>query len=424
MLGQLNHLTGYEPEERSSVPLVRFWDWLMHLDDGLLHVAAVGVLSIVMIWALHHTRLKSVATLIAIVVITGAVALLGWADVPTVRDMSIIPRGLPEVIIPDLSLVPELITTAFAIAILAAVQSAALIQATPNPGGKPNISRDFVAMGVANIVGGFMRGMPSCASLSRTAVNVSAGAKTRLSNIFAGLFVGLILILFGGWIERIPLAVLAGHLVVAAASLIKPADLQMVWRVGPSARAAMVVTLVATLLLPLQYSIYIGVGLSLLLYIYTSSEYISVGRLNPLTDGRYRRGTVPAVLPPNEVVILSVSGNMYFAAIRQLVSLLPDPSSGDHTIVVLRMRENRFLGSTGVNFLLEYAAALEATGGRLLLSGVSPEVRAQLERTDTIEKLGAENVFFENDIVFDSTGRALERARSLLRVTATATTVR
>lgn len=414
MLGQLNHLTGYEPEDHASIPLLRFWDWLTHLNAGLFNVTVIGLLAVVIIWTLHHTRLKSVATLIAIVVTTLMVAGLGWSDVPVVRDMSAIPRGLPELVIPDLRLAPDLITTAFAIAILAAVQSAALIQATANGTQKTNISQDFVAMGLANIAGGLMRGLPSCASLSRTAVNVSAGAQTRVANIAAGLFIGLILILLGGWIEQIPLAALAGHLVVAAASLIKPGDLRMVWRVGPSARAAMAVTLVATLLLPLQYSIYIGVGLSLVLYIYTSSENITVGRLVPQDDGRFRREPVPAQLPPNEVVIFNVSGNLYFAAIRRLASILPDPTSGERTVVILRMRENPYLGSTGITFLREYADGLEATGGRLLLAGVTPAVRAQLARTGALDRLGTENIFCETDIVFDSTGRAYAHAEALL----------
>lgn len=414
MLGQLNHLTGYEPAQRSSVPLVRFWDWLVHLDESLIHIIIVGLLSVALIWGLHHTRLKSVATLVAIILITVAIALLGWTDVPTVADMSLIPSGLPEIILPDLSLAPELITTAFAMSILAAVQSAALIQAIHDPDNNSNISQDFIAMGMANIAGGLVRGMPSCASLSRTAVNVSAGAKTRLANIFAGLFVGVILLVLGGWIERIPLAVLAGHLVVAAASLIQPSDLRMVWQVGSSARVAMVATLLATLLLPLQYSIYIGVGLSLVLYIYTSSEKITVGRLVPQGDGTYRRESIPAQLPPDAAIIFSISGNLYFAAIRRLESLLPDPTSGKRTVVILRMRENPYLGITGIHFLREYAEGLRSGGGQLLLSGVTPEVQAQLERTDMDNWLGADNLFWETDIVLGSTGRAYARAQQIL----------
>ena len=415
MLGQLNHLTGYEPETRHSVPLVRFWDWLLHLNQSLPTVTVVGLLAVVIIWGLHHTRFRSMATLIAIFLLTGLALIVGWDDVPVVRDMSTIPAGLPGLHMPSLELAPDLISTAFAIALLAAVQSAALIQATPNPAGKPNTSQDFTAMGVANIVGGVLQGMPACASLSRTAVNMSAGAKTRFANIYAGAAVGLILILFGSWIERIPLAVLAGHLIVAAASLIRFDSLRVVWRVGWTARAAMLATLLATLLLPLQYSIYIGVGLSLGLYAYTSANNIRLVRLVPLPDGRFQRGTMPDTLPENDVLILSVHGYMYFAAIQRLERLLPRPSSADQTALILRMREGRSLGSTGINMLHEYADALRARGGRLILSGVAPETYAQLERTGALARLGAENVFVENEIVFDSTTRAYHTATEWLK---------
>jgi SulP family sulfate permease len=410
MLGQLDHLIGYVPSERYNVPLRRFWDWLTHLDQGAWHVATVGGLSIVIIWSLHRTRLKSIATLVAMVVTTILVANTGWGDVPLVRDMSLIPRGLPGAIMPQWSLAPELISTAFAIAILAAVQSAALIQSTPQP-ERVNISRDFSAMGVANIVGGFLQGMPACASLSRTAVNVSAGARTRMANIYAGLFVGLILIVFGGWIERIPLAALAGHLMVAAASLVRPRDLRMVWQVSFTGRLVMTTTLVLTLLLPLEYSIYIGVGLSLLMYAYDSASGLQLTRLVPQEDGNFRREPVPESLPPNEPVILSLYGYMFFAAVRRVEALLPDARTADGSVVIVRVREHIHLGSTGIRFFEEYHKELEARGGRLILSGVSPALNFQLQRTGAIKSLGLDNIYYEDDIVFSSTRRAYADAQ-------------
>ncbi|MEO0563363.1 MAG: SulP family inorganic anion transporter [Chloroflexota bacterium] len=418
MLGQLDHLNGYEAETHSSIPLVRFWDWLIHLHQSIPTATVIGVLSVAMIWLMHHTRLRRVATLVTMVVTGVLASALGWADVPLVRDMSLIPSGLPGLMLPDLTLAPGLASTAFAMAILGAVQSAALIQATPNPDGtKVNISRDFAAMGTANVIGGFFQGMPACASLSRTAVNVSAGGRTRMSNVYAGVFVGLILIVFGGLIELIPLAALAGHLIVAAASLIKPADLQMAWRVGRSGQVAMVTTLMATLVLPLEWSIYIGVVLSLLLYVYTSADNIQLTRMVAMGDGRFRRANLPETLPPNEAVILSVQGHLFFAAVYRLEALLPDASTADGTVVILRVRDNRYLGITGIQMLHDYAETLATTGGRLLLSGVSPEVYAQLERTGALHLFGTGNVFVENDIVFDSTLRAYAESSKWLSST-------
>ncbi len=414
MLGQLNHLTGIEVEG-SRIPLVSFWHWMVALPQSDWHTTLIGLGAVVLIGGLHYTQLRSYATLLAIIVITLVAGWLGWDDVAVVRDMSEIPSSFPAPFIPDFTLAPSLVSTALAMSILAAVQSAALIESTRSrEGGEVNVSRDFVAMGVSNMIGGVFRGMPACASLSRTAVNLSSGARTRLSNLSASAFIGVMLIAFGGLIERIPLAVLAGHLVVAAVSLISLDDLKVVWKVGQMARAAMVVTLSSALLLPLQYSIYIGVGLSVLLYVYTSAKNLHLVRLVPTGDGHFRTVEMPHPLPKNEVVVLSVHGHLFFAAVRHSERLLPEPQTDGGTVVILRMRENVYLGSTGIDTLNRYRRQLEQAGGHLILAEMEDTLREQLERTGSLDTFGAENVYFSDEVVFGATERAYEHAQDLL----------
>ena len=412
MLGQLNHLTGVEVEN-SRVPLLELWRWLLALPSSDLRTTLIGLAAIIMIGGLHFTQLRSYATLLAILILTALTLFLGWDTVEVVQDMSEIPQGFPAPFLPDFSLAPELFSTALALSILAAVQSAALITSTrEREDGSVNVSRDFSAMGVGNIVGGIFQGMPSCASLSRTAVNLSAGAQTRLSNLSAGAFVGVIILMFGGFIEQVPLAVLAGHLVVAAFSLISIRDLKIVWRVGWAGRAAMMVTLVSALLLPLQYSIYIGVGLSLLLYVYTSAYNIQITRLIPTADGHFRKVDVPEQLPEREIVVLSVHGHLYFAAVHQLERSLPAPEADCRDVVViLRLNENMYLGSTGIDMLERYKEKLEQQGGRLILVDVEQAVRSQLERTRALAVFGEENVYFANEVVLGATEDAYKDAQ-------------
>ena len=203
----------------------------------------------------------------------------------------------------------------------------------------------------------------------------------------------LVLIAFGGLIEKITLAALAGHLVVAALSLIRPREIALVWQVNRSARAAMVATFVATLLLPLEFSIYIGVVLSLGLYIYSSSQNIKIVRLMRTEDNHFREEAMPKRLPDSAAVIVSIHGHLYFAAVRELEAHLPSPADSQQAVVILRLRNNRYMGSTGIHFLERYAKALRAQGGRLMLAGISPIVFAQLSRTHVIDFLGEENIF-------------------------------
>ena len=173
-------------------------------------------------------------------------------------------------------------------------------------------------------------------------------------------------------IERIPLAALAGQLVVAATSLIRLDALTLAWRVNFAARSALLVTLGATLVLPLEYSVYIGVAISLLFYAWSSARNLQVRRLVQTADGAFREEALPQHLSGRQPLVVSVAGNLYFAAVPLLEELLPQPAEdSERPVVVLRLRDNLYLGSTGIRFLKDYARKLEAAGGRLLLAGVS-----------------------------------------------------
>jgi len=419
ILGQVQHLNGYTPQ--GDIALLRFGDWLLNLHQSAPHTLLIGITTIAIIIALQRTRFKNFATLVAILVASIIVIVLGWNDVEMVRNISTIPNGLPSPIFPDFTFATDLLPVAIAITVLAAVQSAAITNAIPDPDGTPpNTNRDFIGMGFANLLGGLLQGMPACGSLSRTAVNVDSGAETRWSNIWAGIFIGAFIAFFGSLVERTVLAALAGQLVVAAISLIKIDQIKLVWRVNDQARFAMVATFTSTLVLPLEYSIYIGVVLSLVMYVYSASERLHVVRLEPIGDHQYRVLNLPARLPSSEPIIFSIHGHLYFAAVPKLENLLPDALNCTQTIVILRLRENDYLGSTGIQFLSKYRQKLENRGGKLLLSGVSPTIHKELERTHSEAEFGAENIFYASEVFFESTERAYQYANDLLGGTETA----
>lgn len=415
LLGQLRNLTGYDGPRESDI-LSRVIAWATHPERSDIETLLTGLLAIGVIYLLRKTRFKAAATLVAIVVTSGLVALLGWDSVRTVGDISTIPSGWPPFTLPDLTYAPELVTAALAMAVLASVQSAAVVKAIPQPdGSRASINRQFAGEGIANLVVSVFQGMPVGGSLSRTAVNISAGARSRMANFFAGLLLGLTLLFLGEVIARVTMPALAAILIVAALSLIRPDELRLVWNVSLTGRVSMVATLVATLVLPLQYSIYTGVALSLGLYVYTSSQNIKVRRLVITENGRVREVDLPEYLPDGEPVIISESGNLYFASVRRLEALMPDPGNSKRPMVILRLRDNEYLGSTGIRFLIDYDRKLRSRGGKLLLAGVSPTVRAQLERTGAIWKLGENSVFDEQDFIFAATRRAIQHAEELLK---------
>ena len=411
ILGQLPALVGLE-ESAQGNSLQRVSDWLMHANLWNGETAVIGILSLVIIYGLHHTRFKSIATLVAMVITSVLVGLMGWTEVPLVKDLSLIPSGLPQFMLPNPAYIPGLATSALAIALLASLQAAGITRSVPQPDGSTaSVRRDLIGQGLANIAASFFQSMPSGGSLSRTAVNVSAGARTRLANFTAGILVAGVLLALGSLIEMIPLASLSGHLIIAAFTLLRLDAIRKVWRVSYSGRTAMMITFISTLLLPLEVSIYIGIFISLLLYIYSSATDIKVVRLLPLKDNHFREAPLPSTFPADEPLVISVSGNLYFAAISRLAQLLPNPETATTPpVVILRLRDNFYLGTTGITFLKEYAHRLEVQGGKLILAGISDRVRGQLERTGEAKSL--EPIFFADDVIFSATEQAIDYAKN------------
>lgn len=414
IIGQLPALTGQAGGAEGHA-LARVMAWLQGLGQTQLQTAFIGLLSIALIVLLRRTRLRLLAMLTSLLVCTALTQVAGWQGVRLTGDLMPVPAGMFELVLPVPGYVPDLALAAVAIALLASLQSAGLTRMVPQPDGSmANVHTDLKGQGLANIAGGLFQGLPSGGSLTRTAVNISAGARSRMANVFSGLFTAAILLILGPLIEWIPLAALAGQLIVAALSLIRRDALAVIWRVSIAARGAMLATLGATLLFPLEYSVYIGVAISLLIYAWTSATNLRVRRLVETGEGGFREEALPKQLPENEALVISVSGNLYFAAIARLDARLPRPAAGSRRpVVVLRLRDNQYLGSTGIRFLRDYAGRLEVAGGRLLLAGVSPEVHRQLVRAGQAAWL--EPIFDAEEVIFASTRRALAWAEDWLQ---------
>jgi SulP family sulfate permease len=177
----------------------------------------------------------------------------------------------------------------------------------------------------------------------------------------------------------------------------------------------MVVTFATTLILPVQYAVFAGVILSVLAYLISSSQDVQLFEIVPLPDGTRREQPAPAGLPSNAVTVLDIRGSVFFAGAYRLEEMLPSAQEAERPVVILRLRQSRQISSTFVNVLEFYDDQLKAQGGRLLLAGVGPRVKEQLDLTETTQDvLGEEAVFLSTDIIGDSTQAALSAAHAWL----------
>ena len=234
ILGQLGDLTGYSSEYSNKV--VKTVDLVLHFDEVSWTTLAVGLATVGLILALGRTPARKFAMVLAFAVVTVGVAVLGLG-VQLVSDVAAIPSGLPEFQVPDFSKAAGLIVPAIAIAAIGLIQGAGVSKSVPNPGGEyGDDSRDFAAQGVANAAVSFFQGMPIGGSVSASALNVSSGARSRWANVYAGVIVAVVLLLFGSAIEKVPMATVAALLIVAAVGSLKPAAILEVWRTNWAAR--------------------------------------------------------------------------------------------------------------------------------------------------------------------------------------------
>jgi hypothetical protein len=309
--------------------------------------------------------------------------ILAGADVARVEDQGDIPRGVPLPAWPDLSSISlSLVAGALAVAAIVLVQGVGVAESAPNEdGSRSDANGDFIAQGVGNITSGFFQGQPVGGSVGQTALNRTAGARTRWAAIFSGLWMLLILVLFSGVVGAVVMPTLAALLIYAAAGSFRFGQIATIWRTGPTSQIAISATFVATLLLPVALAVGLGVVLSLLLQLNQAALDLKVVELVPGEGGQLEERAARRRAASHAVILLDVYGTLHYAGARTLQHRLPDPTGTEVPAIVLRMRGRSTLGATFFAVLTDYARQLDAVGGRLYVSGLDPALVAQAKRT-------------------------------------------
>ena len=252
--------------------------------------------------------------------------------------------------------------------------------------------------------------------MSGTALVVNTGGVTRWANILAGIFVIPLVLIFSGLINLIPMSALAGLLIVVGFQSLKLDNLVTVWQTGQVQRVAMGLTLLATLTVPLQTAVFVGVAVSILLHVFQSSNRVRLVRFEVVPNGFPIEREVPEKLEDNRAIVLMPYGSLFFAAAAQLEEQWPEVGPAQRAVVILIMRGRDEIGSTFIGVVQRYAQTLAQNDGRLMLAGVGQRVWDQLSRTGTLDLLGADNVFREEPQLGLALNRALNAADSWLEM--------
>ena len=323
-------------------------------------------------------------------VVAGTAAAAGFGlgqamGLPLVGERSLVPTGWPPGAWPSLdpALVERLLVPASAIVLLGTLE----LTVTARAGGaRANMKREIVAQGWANVAAAVSAGFPASASLTRSALLRTGGASTRLAAAAAALFTLPILLFAGRFVRDIPEACLAGVLFATAWRMLDRDAMRRLWRASAETRLLLLLTLVATLVLPLEWAVLLGSGTGLVIHLANTSAPRL--RLLRSADGRL----VP--LGPGEApsaVVLEVSGNLHYAAVPPFVTEVERLVPPGARLLVVDLSHAHEIRFSALRALEQLADETARDGGVLWLAGVDDDTRALIGRAgSTLRVMPAE----------------------------------
>lgn len=334
-------------------------------------------------------------SLVAIVIAAIATAVFGL-PVDTIGQL---PPGLPAPVLPmlDPATLLSLAGPAVAVAALAAIESllSARVAASISDTGAYDADRELVGQGLASIASGLFGGMPATGAIARTAVNVRAGARSRIAAISHGLLLLVIVLIGASVVARIPLAALAGVLMVTAFRMISIATVRTI--VGSTRADAVVfgITAIVTISVDLIYAVLIGIAVA---------AFFALRQLARASGVHREELPGAAVAGDERIAVFRLEGALFFGVAERMLERIS--AQRDVEVVVIRMSQLQILDATGAQVITELITSLERRGITVLVKGIQPRHLALAQRVGVLSSLRHQNH------LFDDLGAAVAHARS------------
>ena len=422
---QIKDLLGLTME---SVPSDFIEKWVAYIYNiGTIDVwsAVVGVLSVVLIavWPMlarlfHLSPLKSLpGSLVAIVVMTVVALLLkqyaGVTSIETIGDRFSINSTLPDAVVPQLTweTVKRLVGPAVTIAVLGAIES--LLSATVADGvigDHHNSNTELIGQGIANIASPLFGGIPATGAIARTMTNINNGGRTPVAGIVHAVVLLLIFLFLMPLAQYIPMACLAGVLVVVSYGMSGWRSFLAMLRNPKSDVTVLLLTFFLTIIFDLTVAIEFGLICACLLFMRRMAESTEVHAvLNEIDlneDADMERGNLEHLVIPEGVEVYEINGPYFFGAGNRFEDIMARYGHRPQ-VRIIRMRKVPFIDSTGLHNLENMCLMSQKEGITIVLSGVNPKVEAVLKRNNFSHLLGEENICNHIDL-------ALQRAREIV----------
>jgi SulP family sulfate permease len=398
--------------------LVRFWSTMTQ--DAPAHgpTLALGLASIALVlglrWVKARLDWKLLPEFLIVVIVMAAVTAVADLASQGVAVVGDIPASLPSFRVPDLSSpqLRDLAESALAIALLGLLEAIAMAKAIAAvTGQRLDLNQQCLSEGFANFTGSFFQCMPGSGSLTRSAINQQAGARTQWSGVVSALAVALIMLVFAPYARFIPRSALAGLLMLTAARMVNFHDLRYHWRTSRFDAAIVAVTAISAVAISIEFCVLIGVFMSFLLAVPRTgnmqlTEFVVTAER---TVSERQRGDTAC----NRLLIFGLEGEMFFGSGSSLEAhfdAIEDRIGPETQAVVLRLKRARNPDAVGMALLERAVDRMRARGVLVVLCGIRPGMRACLENCGLAEKLGDANLFLEQPVRQTSTVLAIRHA--------------
>ena len=345
----------------------------------------------------------------------------------SIETVGVMPAYFPPLSSPNFSLnsLKSLAPEAFAIALLGLIEASSIGRSIATKSNQRiNPSQEFIGQGASNIVGSFFSGYASSGSFTRTGVNFESGARTPLSAILAALFLMVIVLLVGPLISYLPYAAMAGIILIVAYNLIDFQSIKKTFTYSKSESVIFTATFLSTLLFELEFAIYLGVLLSLMLFIAKTSapEVHTLAFGSPPGEDIRKLQSIrktPLVQCP-QLKIIRIDMSIYFGSINHIqrqISQIVDNQRIYHILIVAS--GVNFIDLAGIEGLLIEHRRLKALNGNLYLVDVKSSTYEFMEKVNFVNEIGRENFFESKEeaihIVFDRLDRSkCEKCQALV----------
>jgi SulP family sulfate permease len=397
---QLGNFFGLAIPRDASFP--QAWHhFVLHLGEINPYAAAVGIATLAAGIASRRwwPRFPYMITAMAAgTALAGAFRLLPEAWSATVATVGAVPASLPQLSAPDLSpeALKKTLSVAFAVTILALTEAVSIARAIAvKSGQRLDASQEFIGQGLSNLAGSAFSAYVSSGSFNRSGLNFEAGARTPLAAVFSALGLVAILLAVAPLIALLPLAAMAAILFLVAYGLVDTHYVRSVLKASPQESAVMLLTFVAALFANLEFAIYAGVILSLMVYLTRTSHPLVLDvKPDPAPDS-YHFSADTGLPDCPQLKMLRVNGSLFYGAVDHIRSHLERIDEDDprqkHVLIVAS--GINFVDMAGAEMLAQEARRRRALGGGLYFYRLKDAVRALLARGGYLADIGEDNVF-------------------------------